>query len=146
MNYRKARSGKAVSMPEGLLLGTVSCLLTTVLGAALLSKMVDMEKILWETVGYGVMVILFGSAFLGAKVALNSIKRQRFLVCLCLGGVYFATLMIVTGLFFGGQYQAVGETGLLVLGGSLSAALLRAGEKGRRMKHSSYGRCKVIQN
>lgn len=132
MGYRNSGTGRSVSMPRGLGYGVLSCLGMTVLGIAFLSKMVDAEKISWETIGYGVMVILFGSAFLGAKIACNSIKRRYFLVCLCLGIVYFACLMMITGLFFGGQYQAVGETGLLILGGSISAMLLRIRKKGRR--------------
>jgi len=55
------------------------------------------------------------------------------------GIIYFATLLVITALFFGAQYSAVGETSLLVLCGSILAALTgkangRVG-KGRRLKY-----------
>ena len=44
---------------------------------------------------------------------------------MCSGLVYFVTLLAITALFFGGQYEAVGVTGLLVFGASTAVGLLK---------------------
>ena len=84
------------------------------------------------------MVLLIVSSFAGAMIAFSRIKRQRMLVCIVSGVIYFAMLMSVTALFFGGQYSAVGTTALLVLAGSGTAALLglrqRRGTKRTKIK------------
>ncbi len=123
---------RASSMPAGLAVGGCVSLGTTLLLAAGLAKLVDMEILAWENIGYGIMLLLLLSSFLGAMTAFARIKRQRLLVCLVSGGIYLALLLSITALFFGGQYEAVGVTALLVLGGSGAAALLGlCGGKGR---------------
>ena len=89
-----------------------------------------------EKVGYGIMVLLIVSSFAGAMISFGRIKRQRMLVCIVSGVIYFAMLMSMTALFFGGQYSAVGTTALLVLAGSGAAALLglRQGRGAKRTK------------
>ena len=37
-------------------------------------------------------------------------------MCLAAGGGYYLCLLAITALFFGGQYQGVGVTALMVLG------------------------------
>lgn len=120
-------------------MGLGVCLGVTVGAAALLAKLVDSETIPWENIGYGVMVLLLLASFLGALTAYGKIKRQRLMVCLMTGGGYFAVLLAMTALFFGGQYDSVGVTFLLILAGSGTAGLLGLrqgrGEKKRRMSH-----------
>ena len=89
-----------------------------------------------EKIGYGIMVLLIVSSFAGAMISFGRIKRQRMLVCIVSGVIYFAMLMSMTALFFGGQYSAVGTIALLVLAGSGAAALLglRQGRGAKRTK------------
>lgn len=111
-------------MPAGLAIGGAVSLGITLLGAAVLAKLVDQETLAWENVGYGVMVVLLLASFLGAMSAWGRIRRQRLLVCAVSSAIYFGLLLSITALFFGGQYEAVGVTAALVLAGSIAAWLL----------------------
>lgn len=136
MVVNKKVTGKASSMPAGLAMGGLVSLLMTLLMAACLAKLVDTEVLKEENIGYGVMVLLMASSVLGALTAYGKIKRQRLLVCMLSGAVYMGILLSITALFFGGQYEAVGVTTLLVFGSSMVIALLGLREKrgGNRKK------------
>lgn len=135
-------TGKASSMPAGLALGGAVSLIITLLLAAIIAKMVSAEKLAEENIGYGVMVLLFAASATGALVANGRIKRQRLLVSGLSGLVYVGILVSITALFFGGQYEAVGVTVLLVLGGSTVTALFAKNPKraGKGRKAKSYHR------
>lgn len=136
MSNRHKAAGRAMSMPAGLAWGTGLSLMITIVGAAVLAWMVDRELMAWEQVGYGVMLVLLAASSAGAAGAAGKIKRQRLAVCLGTGALYWLSLMAITALFFGGQYEAVGVTGLLILAGSGCVLLLGCREKrgGKRVK------------
>lgn len=129
-------TGKAMTIPAGLLIGSFVSLGITMILAAVFAKLLDSEHLTQESIGYGVMGILLASSFGGAMVSYKRIKRQRLLVCMLSGVVYFGILLSITALFFGGQYEAVGVTGLLILCGCSIAVLTGMGEKrvGKRHK------------
>ncbi len=129
-------TGRAASMPAGLAIGAAVSLGITLVFAAVLAKLVDMEKLPWENIGYGIIALLLSASFSGAMTAYAKVKRQRIPVCLISGAIYFGMLLSITALFFGGQYEAVGVTALLVLGGSAAAGLLglRTGESRKHHK------------
>lgn len=132
----KQRSGRASSIPAGLGAGAVVSVLVTMVGTAVLAKLLDQETIRWEAVGYGILFMVMLSAMLGGITAMKKIKRQPGIVCLLSGFVYWGILLSITALFFGGQYEAVGVTLLLIAGGSGCAFLLCAkqGRGGNRQK------------
>lgn len=136
MTVTQKPTGRASSMPAGLAMGGLCSLGVTLLGSAVLAKLVSGEAMAESSIGYGVMVMLVLAAFLGAMVAFGRIKRRRMLVCLVSGAIYFAVLLSMTALFFGGQFSAVGVTALLILCGSALAALLglRDNRGGKRRK------------
>ena len=129
-------SGKAASMPAGLALGGAVSLGLTLVLSGVLAKLVETQMLAEENIGYGVMVVLLVCSMLGAMVSSGRIKRQRLLVCALSGVVYLLILLSITALFFGGQYEAVGVTALLVLGGSMVTAFLGINGKrgGKRRK------------
>ncbi len=129
-------SGKAASIPGGLASSSAVSLTITILGALLFGKMIDIGKLQWENIGYGIMVLLLAASFLGAWVACARIKRQRMMICALSALLYLGILLSITALFFGGQYEAVGVTSALVFAGSGSAGLLGMREKrgGKRRK------------
>lgn len=131
--------GKALSMPVGLVLGLGVSLVVTLVGSGVITYLVLGEKMGENVIGYGAMVTVLLSAALGALTAVGRIKRRRLLTCLACGGCYFGALLSMTALFFGGQYQGMGVTALLVLGGAGSVALLSLkGEgqgRGRKKKY-----------
>lgn len=136
MAVNQKPTGRTMSMPGGLAIGGVCSLLITFACAAFLAWLVAEERMQESDIGYGVMVLLLLSSFAGAMAAWGKIKRQRMLVCLLSGIVYFGTLLAVTALFFGGQYSAVGVTALLILCGITLAAMmgLRQGRGSRHRK------------
>ena len=115
MVANKKITGRATSLPVGLAIGAACSLAATLILTAILAKLVEAETLPVEKIGYGIMVLLIVSSFAGAMISFGRIKRQRMLVCIVSGVVYFAMLMSMTALFFGGQYSAVGTTALLVL-------------------------------
>lgn len=105
-------------------MGGLTSLLLTMILSAILAKMVETEALAQRNIGYGVMILLLISSFLGAAAAQGRVKHQRLLVCILSGCVYFLLLLGITALFFGGQYSGMGVTALLVFGGAGTAALL----------------------
>lgn len=145
----KQMNGKASSIPAGLGAGAGVSVVITLAGTAVLAKMLDAETIQWESIGYGILIMIMLSAMLGSLTAIRKVKRQFALVSLMSGFVYWGILLSITALFFGGQYEAVGVTLLLVAAGSGCAFLLtlqggRGGStKHRRRQHTRYsGRSK----
>ena len=130
MESKIRHTGKASSMASGLGAGGTVSLTVTVLGAMGIGKMLDLQKLEWKNTGYVILFLLLIGSFTGALTASEKIKRRKLLVCAVSGGIYWAELLLITALFFGGQYEAVGVTALLITAGSVSAALLTAG-KGR---------------
>lgn len=141
MTGSQKNSGRAGSVPGGLALGAAVSASMTAAGTLLLAWMLNREVVKWEQIGYGILCMIMLSSYLGAKVSYGRIRRQRMMICVMSGGVYFAVLLSVTALFFGGQYEAVGVTALLVAGGCICAALpggdrKRAGGRRRVRKHN----------
>ncbi len=133
-------TGRAVSLPAGMAFGAGISIAITLTGAAGLAKMLDLGKIQWMNVGYGIMIIILLSSFLGAVCAYHRVKSKRILVCSLSGVIYLVLLLSATALFFGGQYEAVGVTSALILAGSGTAVLLGMREKrgGNRRKRKGY--------
>ncbi len=133
MVINRKPTGRATTIPIGLLTGGIVALLSTLALTALLAKLMEREILPAEKIGYGVMLMLLASAFLGSAIACKRVKRQYLLTAGLSGAVYVLLLMSITALFFGGQYSAVGVTILLVSCGSLLAAMLFSREgKGRK--------------
>lgn len=129
-------TGRTSSMPAGLALGGLISLLVTVLGSAGIAALVNGETIQETQIGYGIMIVVMMASFLGAFTAATKIRRRRLLVCGLSATVYFGILMAVTAVFFGGQYEAVGVTLLLVFGGAalpiFTGGPIRRGGKRRK--------------
>lgn len=116
-------TGKASSMPGGLAIGWGCSMAVTLLGSVIVAALLDRRIMEMDSIGYGTMLILLLSSMLGATLAVKRIKKQRMMVSMLAGAAYYLTLLAVTALFFGGQYEGMAVTGLVILGGSLAAAL-----------------------
>lgn len=128
------QTGRAVTMPAGLMTGVIASMAVTLSGAAVTAKMLDLEILDTEKIGYTVMVLLILAAWTGSAVSIRRIKRRKLLVSLLAGVCYFVVLLALTGLLFGGQYHGAGETGLLILCGCLLPMLLNFnGRSGRKV-------------
>ena len=132
MTVNRKPTGTAVPMPKGLAVGTLSAVAMTLAGCLVVSYLVDRQWLVWDSIGYAVLVILLLSAWTAAALASGMVKRQRLMVCLMAGGCYLLSLLAATALFFGGRYSGVGETGLLILCGSLLGVFTPTRRKNRK--------------
>ena len=129
MTVNRKVTGTAVSVPMGIGIGCGISMILTLLGSGVVAKMIA-EEILQETaIGYGAMVILLLSSILGSAIAVNKVKKRKLQVSLAVGAGYFLLLLAMTALFFGGQYQGMWVTALLVFAGSGTVTLLETREK-----------------
>lgn len=135
MKKAKARN-TASSLPVGVGIGLLVSLILTVLGAALTAYLVDKEIMAQSNVGYGCVISLLVSACCGAYVSVKRVKRLRMRVCIASGACYYLLLLGITALFFGGQYEGMGITALVVLGGCLAVAI--AGMSGGKSRKSLF--------
>ena len=132
MIRNRITTGRALSMPAGLVTGLFISLVTTVILSAFLAKLVSTEKLEWGNIGYGIMVILLLTSVIGSKATCVMIKRRRLIGCFLAGLLYWLSLIMITALFFGGQYDGMGVTGFIVLCGSAVVCLLESkGDRGR---------------
>lgn len=135
-------TGRASSIPAGLAIGACSSMGITVLLSVLAAGLVSGERIQEGSIGYLAMFILLVASAAGALVAGNKIKKMRLQVAALSAVIYFCLLLGVTALFFGGQYEGMGVTLVMVLLGSGAGgmATVFAGGSGKRYKHKKV-RC-----
>ena len=131
MQVNQKPTGRAMSVSGGLALGALWSTAVTVVLSAVLAKAVDLRWISMEKIGYGVMFLLAAAAYTGAMVSCGKIKHQMLVICFASGAIYWGILLSLTGIFFGGQYEAVAETGLMILCGCGLAVLTAGGIGGR---------------
>lgn len=125
-------TGKASNIPMGILLGLSVSILITLVGAAVAAWMISGELTGQETLGYLSAGILLLASAAGSIVAAGRIKRMRVQSGLLSGLSYYLFLLAMTALFFGGQYQGMGVTALMVALGCTSGALVGLKGKTRR--------------
>lgn len=128
----KKATGKAASFPAGLATGAAVSVTVMLASIAVLTTLISKEMLQWEKVGYGIMLLLIISSWAGASVSCYRIKHQLLLVAALSGVLFFAILIGITALFFGGQFHAVGVTGLLTVGSAVAAGLISARGEGRK--------------
>ena len=130
-------TGRTMTMPGGMAVGVLLGLCLTVLLSALLAKLVDMEVITEDQIGYGSIILLLLSSGGASTAAFAKIRRRRLPVFALTGVIYLLSLLALAALFFGGQIHGVGPTALVVMSGSMVTFLLSGrgkGSGGRRNK------------
>lgn len=123
MNKKSGKSGRASSMPQGLIFGGATNVSITVAGCMILAKLLESEKMAWDKVGYGIMITLLLGSFAGAWVACRQIKRKIMQVGIISGVIYWGILLCITMLCFGGKTDGAVVSGALIMAGSICAAL-----------------------
>lgn len=138
MVTNRKMKGTAKSVQLALCWGLIISMVLTLILSAGITYLVLSETMAESAVGYGVMLTVLVSSFLGAIVAAAAVKSRRLFVCLMSGVGYFLLLLSVTALFFGGQYEGMGVTALLVFGGAGAAALMGGKGDGQKRKKRRY--------
>ena len=141
MTTARKNAGRAKSIPGGMFLAVCVSMLITVFISAILAGYLHREKITWQQAGYWIMGMLFAASFIGGKCAIAAIKRQRILICVMTGILYWGILLCMTALFFGGNFDAIWETAGIIGAGVGSAALLCVPEypKYRKKARRAHG-------
>ena len=125
MTSKYKPSGRTISIQMGIIWSAAISLCSTVLAILLLGWLVSEEKIKWEDVGYGIMVITLLSSFLGALIACIKVRRRMLLVSMVSGILYLGVLLSIAELFFGGVSSETWIISGMIMSGSLCAGLLR---------------------
>ena len=138
-------NGRASSIPAGLAVAGAVSLGTTFVGSAVTAWLILRGSFPTRWAGYCAMVILLLSAAAGAVVAVSRIQRRSAQMCLASGGIYYGSLLAITALFLGGQFQGMVVTALMVFCGSGVVLLLGGGRKTgnhhrrRKIRKSYFG-------
>jgi putative membrane protein (TIGR04086 family) len=134
MEHKRGMNGRARSLPMGLAVGCGISVGLTVVLAAIVAKLIDTQTLQETAIGYAAMGILLVSSFLGSVAAGNGIKRRKRMVCCMSALCYYVVLLSLTALFFGGEYQGMVATALVVLCGGILALMVtnRKGREGAR--------------
>lgn len=129
-------TGRASSFPAGIAAGILSGLTLTLLISLFTAYLISAGVVCQDKTGYCAMATLVLSSGTGAWVGAKRIKRMPMqTAALCAAG-YFLLLLSLTALFFGGQYDGMGVTFLIVIIGSGAGGVLAAKEpKKRKQKH-----------
>ena len=131
MTVNQKVTGTALPIPMGLALGALASLGMTVLLSAGSAWLILAGKLPEDAVGYCAMVILLMSSAAGAATAIGRIKRRRLQMGLASGGIYYGCLLAAAATLFGGIYDGMGVTALMVLCGSALVILLGPGGENR---------------
>lgn len=134
MTVNRKVTGTSATIPMGLAMGVITSLGTMLAGTIVCSMMIEQELLKWEKSGYAIMVILIISSWLGVATASARVKRRKLMICTTTGITYFLALLVLGALFFGGQYNGVGETALLIICGTILGIMTGTPTKPKRKR------------
>ena len=132
---KKRPTGTAKSIPAGIGIGLLVSLICTLALAALAAYLILAEITPQDSIGYWAIGILLVSTITGSLTAVRYIQRLKLQMSFLSAGCYFALLLAITALFFGGQYQGMGTTAVTVFAGAAASAGVGMLNKKER-KHS----------
>ena len=130
MRYMQGKKESNINWTS-IIVGTFFSLMVSALLAAGLAAAQINNWIEAKSVGITVTGIQVISGFVGAIYAKDKAVGRTVLHSLLTGVGYCACLVIVTAVFFGGQYQEMFVPCLLVLGIATAAGLIRKRRRGR---------------
>lgn len=140
MKRRMGRVRAGRSIPRAVALGSGLALVVSLILAALAAAAISRQWIPESGGVYAGVVILIGGACGGAWFGGRQAPSHRFSVSMGIAGGYFAGLLLLGALCFGGRFRGIPVTAALILGSAGAMALLglRQG-KGRKWKYKRYG-------
>lgn len=124
MGSMQKTKGTAMPMITGVLVGAAISVMLTLAAAVLLTWLLFAGKMDEYFLGYAVLGALLIASITGALFAAIKIKRRKGAVCFITGGIYWLCLLSFTGIFFGGNFQGLGTSAIVVVVGSGTALVL----------------------
>lgn len=135
----KKVSGRASSMAVGVVTGAVVSVTILLILTATMAWLVMDGKMREDIRGFWLMITHVIATIPGAIVATSMVKRRRFLVCIAVGGTFFAFLVALTASFFGGQYQGVFVSCILIMFSSAAVGIVASRRQETKVKyHRKY--------
>ncbi len=126
-------------IPMSIGVGVMISMAGMLAGALALAAVIHKGKMSPDAMGYGVLAVLMISSVFGSLIACTRVSGKRLIVGAVTSAVYLLVLLCMTALFFGGRYQGVAVTALVVLGGGIISALLTTRHgKGTGKKHKKH--------
>lgn len=129
----KQQTGRSPNLAKAGAAGVLTALVTGILGTGVLAKLVDAEIMKVENLGYGVLILHLLCVFLGARSAMGRGGHRAIAAAGITAAGYYLCLLLVNGLFFGGNYTGLGVT--LVLTVLAAAGAIGISGKGRGRAH-----------
>ena len=131
----KHQTGRSPSVGKAITQGTFTAIAIAFLFTAILAKLVDLEAIKMEQVGYGILIAHIASVFLGTKTAMGGVGKETLMAAGITGALYYLILLMINSFFFGGELAGLGTTLILVIAGiALSILTDRKQTQGRHRK------------
>ena len=127
----KKVTGRAPSLWKSVVSGLLLGVLWTVICAAVIAKLLDSQLLSMENVGSGSMVAVLSAVFAGASLAGKRAGHLILQAAVISGAAYFACLLLVNALFFGGSYTGMGVTLFLVVLATGLAVLMTGKGRGK---------------
>ena len=139
MVQNRRATGTATSMAVGLAIGAATALFILGIAATLIAWLVLGGRMPVSGIGYGVMVAHLLAVCIGGLIASKAIKHRKMFVCLIIGCVYYLCLIGCTAMFFGGRYQGMGITALIIaVASGLTGWLISRGDNHRNKRYKKY--------
>ncbi len=126
------KRGRRMPIAGAIGIGVAVSFVVTLIGAAVLATLVGKGTLPEGGIGGGAMVILVICTAAGAVVASLLFPGKRLVVCGLTALGYYLSLLALTALIFGGQYQGMGVTALMILLGAVLTVLPALLGKGRK--------------
>jgi hypothetical protein len=120
----KKISSEMTIMSIGIGLGLLSSWLITIGGSAIYAWLLVTEKIGEGSIGLLAAILIILASAMGALTGTLCIKKNKLSICLICGCGYYLTLLGVTTLTFGAQYQNLGIGAVGVIAGCVPIAFL----------------------
>lgn len=133
----KKSAKKTMGMFSCIVVGVMYGVGLTLCLSLLFALMINYEKITWDSVGYGIMLIFYISVLCSTSISLHKIKRKRTLACFALALIYHLLLVALTMAFFGGRYYDVIPAMLpIAIGAGTSRVLFFLKEERKSYRHA----------
>lgn len=131
--------GAPLPLWNAMLLGWGISIGITLLATAIIARFILSEFLPSGSIGYIAMGIILISVIAGSVKAAGSVIKQRAIVSVTNGVLYWLTLVLVNALACKGEYHGLWVTLFLALGGGISANFMKFE---RKKKKTSRGRKK----
>ena len=114
---------------KGIIVGVLTALAVSLIFSLVFTWLILGGKIGENSMKFSGMITMVAASFSGAAISVKLIEKQRFLIGAIVSLFYIAILLMITALFFEGQYQNIIANIVLVLVGSALACVMPIGKK-----------------